>query len=268
MKTYILKIGGSSVTEKDANEREARADDIRGIAKEIKNAKKKAGFRLIVVHGAGPFGHKLVKDYGINDGVRGVRDIEGFVRTHNSMEDLNKVFMDVFREVGLLGFPIQPSACIVQDNRRITSFDTGIIDRLLEMSNDIIPILYGDMVIDESLGASVVSGDAIVPYLARKLKVDKVLMGTDVDGIFSADPKTNPDAKLIETIGPGNLSTVLEKVSEAVTVDVTQGMKGKIMKIAESLQGIEVLIFNIKKKGNTENALRDLKVKGTRIMLP
>jgi len=265
MDTYILKIGGGSVTLKGENKREAKTDAIRGIAQEIKRAKEKKEFRLVVVHGAGPFGHKLVTEYDINDGVRTERDVEGFVRTHNSMEDLNKVFMDVFREEGLLGFPIQPSAFVMQDYKKITAFDTGVIMKLMEMNKDVIPILYGDMVLDSSLGASVVSGDAIVPLLAKRLDARKVFMGTDVDGIFTGDPKLKPGAKLIEEINQENLESVIESIGEAVTVDVTQGMKGKVAKIVESLRGFDVLIYNITKEGNTFKALSGEKVRGTEI---
>ena len=234
---------------------------------EIKRAKSAKGFRLVVVHGAGPFGHKVVTDYGINDGVKDGRDVEGFVRTHNSMEDLNKVFMDIFREEGLLGFPVQPSACIIHDKKKIAEFYTTAIENLLAMSGDIIPILYGDMVIDRSLGASVISGDAIVPYLARKLNASRVFMGTDVDGIYTADPKLNPDAKLIENIGPGNFETVIERVDKAATVDVTEGMRGKLMKIRETLGGVSVLIFNMSEQDSIYKALSGQKVKGTEIRL-
>ncbi len=263
MKTFILKIGGSSITRKDENRLEARTGEIRRIAREIKGAKK--GNRLVVVHGAGPFGHKMVADYGINSGVSGSKGIEGFVRTHNSMEDLNKTVMDAFRDEGLLGFPVQPSACITQEDRRIVSFDDSIIKGLLELSPEIIPIMYGDMVLDSKLGASVVSGDAIVPYLAKSLEADRVFMGTDVDGIFDADPKLNPDAKLIERIGPGNYETVMKTIGEATTVDVTQGMKGKLMKMFEQLHGISVLIYNIGGKDNTFKALSGQRIKCTEI---
>jgi len=263
----ILKIGGGSVTFKSENIRKAKVNVIRRIAREIKKAKEGKDFRLVVVHGAGSFGHKLVADYGIKDGVRTEREVEGFVRTQNSMKDLNKVFMDIFREEGLLGFPVQTSACIIQDNKRIDSFDTAVIERLLEMSKDIIPILYGDMVIDKSLGASVVSGDAIVPYLAKKLGASRVLMGTDVDGIFTAEPKLNPDAKLITSIGPGNFESVMGSVGGATAVDVTQGMRGKLMEIREKMSGVDVLVFNITKQGNTFRALSGEKIKGTEIKI-
>jgi isopentenyl phosphate kinase len=266
MDTYILKIGGSSITEKDKNKRLAKPDLIENIAKEIKKAKSENGFRLIVVHGAGPFGHKMVKDYGIKDGIKSGRDIEGFVRTHNSMEDLNKIIMDIFREVGLLGFPIQPSACIIQENKKIARFDTEIIEDLLK-TGSIIPVLYGDIVVDRKLIGSVVSGDAIVPYLAKKLKASRVFMGTDVDGIFTADPKVDRSAELITRIDKTNFSGIMKSVGEAKTVDVTRGMKGKLTEMKEKLGGIDAIIFNITKEGNVYRALSGQKMRCTEIRL-
>ena len=245
-----MKIGGSVITHKDENLLKAKEDMIRDIVKEIKSSKND---RLVFVHGAGPFGHKLVTDYGIKNGLYSEKDIEGFVRTHNSVEDLNKVIANTFREEGLLGFPVQPSACIVQDNKKIISFDISIIKSLLDM--DVIPIMYGDVVIDRSLKGSVVSGDAVLAYLAKHLNVDKILLGSDVDGIFTADPKRNPDAVLIERIDSSNFDEVIEKVEGAKTVDVTGGMKKKLLEMKENLNNKKIIIFNANKQGNVSKAL-------------
>jgi len=267
METYILKIGGSSVTEKDSNKIKAKLESIERIAEEIRKAKSQKEFRLIVVHGAGPFGHRLVTNYKIKNAVRSGKDVEGFVRTHNSMEDLNKIFMDVFREQGLLGFPIQPSACIIQEDKKIVKFDTEIIERLIQTGSGITPILYGDMVIDRKLGASVVSGDAIVPYLAKKLNVSRVFMGTDVDGIFTADPKRDKDAKLVEKIDKTNFNEILKSAGEAATVDVTGGMRGKLLRLRDTLKGVDTIIFNITKEGNAYKVLVGQKIRCTEIKL-
>ena len=259
MDIIILKVGGSACTFKEENKRRAKEDAIRRIAQEIKKAMQEREFRLILVHGAGPFGHKLVSDYDINNGLNkeNEKDIEGFVRTHNSMEDLNKIFMDVFREEGLLGFPIQTSACIIQDGKKITKFDTEIIEKLLDMDRNIIPIMYGDMVIDNSLKGSVVSGDAVIAFLAKKLGVRRVLFGTDVDGIYTADPKKDERAELINRIDNENFESVLERVGGSSSFDVTEGMRGKLLKLKETLSGIDtgVVVFNITKNGNTYKAL-------------
>jgi len=52
-----------------------------------------------------------------------------------------------------------------------------------------------------------------------------------------------------------------------VTVDVTQGMKGKITKIAETLSGINVLVFNVNVEGNLYKALAGGKIRATEIRL-
>jgi 5-(aminomethyl)-3-furanmethanol phosphate kinase len=45
-----------------------------------------------------------------------------------------------------------------------------------------------------------VTSDTIALYIAIKLRTNKVLLITDVDGIFSDDPKTHPEARFIERL--------------------------------------------------------------------
>ena len=172
---------------------------------------------------------------------------------------------DIFREESLLGFPIQPSACVVQENKKIVKFDTEIIEKLLETSTDIIPILYGDFVVDRKIKGSVISGDVIVPYLSNALKADQVLMGTDVDGIFTADPKLNKNSELIEKINLVNFDKVLDKIKAANTVDVTGGMRGKILEIKNNLSGIQTTIFNLNVENNLYKLLTGNKIRSTEI---
>ncbi len=264
---FILKLGGSAITYKNKKNSEPNLKVIINAAKEIKQAMEENNFKLIVVHGAGPYGHKFVSDFGIADGLKNEKDVEGFVRTHHSMEDLNKIISDAFKDAGLLGFPIQPSACIIQKNKKIISFDLKIIKALLEINKDIIPILYGDMVIDRELQASVVSGDAIISYLAKELKVDKVFFGADVEGIFDADPKKQKNAELIPEINKDNVETILRNVSGSNEIDVTGGMKGKLLEIREILKDVEIIVFNITKDKCIYNALSGKPITGTKIKL-
>jgi isopentenyl phosphate kinase len=261
METYILKLGGSAITEKSANLCAAKRDEIRRIAKEIAKAMASGGFRLVVVHGAGPFGHKLVADYGIKDGVRSGKEAEGFAKTHSSVAELNRIVTDLLSEEGINAFSFQPSACMTNKNKKIGSFDTKILKNLLDLG--LVPVLYGDMVIDSALGASVVSGDDLVPYLARKLNASRVLLGTDVDGIFTADPKLDRNAKLVEKIDRKNFNQVLGGVGGSASVDVTEGMKGKLTKLA----GLHAFIFNITKSGNTAKILSGESIRCTEVKL-
>jgi isopentenyl phosphate kinase len=265
---WVLKLGGGAVTCKRENRRAARRDVIRAAARQIARARRdrSPSPALVVVHGAGPFGHSLVAEYGINDGVAGPRQVEGFVRTHNSMEDLNKQVMDLFREEGLWGFPLQPSACVVQRARRIETFFFEPVERLLDLDAGIIPLLYGDMVADRSLGASVVSGDLLVVHLARHLGARRVLLGTDVSGVFTADPRRDPAARRIERIDRDGLESALAHAGGSAGVDVTRGMRGKIERLFEHLSGVPALIFDLTEPDALYRALGGGDVAGTEIV--
>ncbi|MFH1587644.1 MAG: isopentenyl phosphate kinase [Candidatus Diapherotrites archaeon] len=263
----ILKLGGSAITYKKRNIPKVRNNVIRRSVEEIKKAKEEKEFSLIVVHGAGPYGHKFVTDYGIDNGLKTSEHFEGFVKTHNSMEELNRIVVNEFVKAGLLAFPVQASACIVQENKKIVSFNTSIIKNLLEIDFGVIPIMYGDMVIDKELKASVISGDAIIAYLAKEFAAERVLFGTNVPGIHDKDPRTNKDAELISKIDGQNVDDVLLKVSGSKDVDVTGGMKGKLVEVLKTLKGVRVFIFDITEKDNLYNALMEKDVAGTEIKM-
>jgi isopentenyl phosphate kinase len=50
------------------------------------------------------------------------------------------------------------------------------------------------MVKDKEWKWSVMSGDTVIAQTCKLMKPKKVLMGTDVDGIFTADPKIDKNA--------------------------------------------------------------------------
>jgi isopentenyl phosphate kinase len=260
----LVKLGGSAITFKHKNRREAKKDCIRYAARQIQRAQKERSFSLIVVHGAGPFGHALVAEYGIRDGVRDSRQVEGLIRTHRSVQELCTIVCDIFNEEGLRCFPIQPSACVIQSDKEIESFFTEAIEGMLAVDPELIPVLYGDMVVDRSLGASVVSGDALVSYLARHLEASRVLMGTDVPGVFDGNPR-DPASRLIDIINKSNLDRSLASVGVSEAIDVTSGMRGKLEQLV--LLGKPTLIFDLNETDALFRALLGKKVRGTEIQL-
>ncbi|MCR4335633.1 MAG: isopentenyl phosphate kinase [archaeon] len=257
---YILKLGGSVITDKKGNKCTVKKNRLEKIAGIISKAVAKKKFKLILVHGAGPFGHKIVTDYKIANGVKTVKQIEGLVKTRQSMETLDEAVIEALVKKNVPAFEVQASSCIIQNKKKIVSFDTKIIQKLLELGA--VPVMYGDMVIDNSLGASVVSGYAIISFLAKKLKASKVLLGTDVNGIYDSNPKKNKKAKLILEINNKNINSILKKVSHSSSVDVTDGMKGKLSEIRAS-KAKETIIFNLEKEKNLELLLQGKKINCT-----
>ncbi len=45
-----------------------------------------------------------------------------------------------------------------------------------------------------------VTSDSIAVYIAGQLHLEKVILVTDVDGIYTCNPKKHPDAKLIDEL--------------------------------------------------------------------
>ncbi len=58
-----------------------------------------------------------------------------------------------------------------------------------------------------------VTSDSIAVYIASRLQVAKVLLVTDVDGIFMEDPKKHADASLIERLSVEELLKLNKKTS-------------------------------------------------------
>ena len=262
---YIIKLGGSVITEKEGNRFEVKEEEIARIATEVKKAMDEEGFQLIVVHGAGPFGHTNVKEFGIENGVYSERHKQGLEKTIKDCNYLDSVVVEKLREQGIEAVAFNPWELIEARERKIVRFEITGIEKALGEGK--VPVLYGQMVKDEAVNASPLSGDSIIAFLTKKLKPEKVLLGTDVAGIFTADPKRVKEAKRIELVDENNFEEILEKVEESAAVDVTGGMKGKLMKLREQLKGTTALIFDAKEKGNFYRALKGEKVEGTTIRL-
>jgi isopentenyl phosphate kinase len=102
-----------------------------------------------------------------------------------------------------------------------------------------------------------------VKYLAENLKPEKVVLGSDVDGIYNRDPKKYSDASLIKVVTSYD---DLESTDGIQTVDVTGGMGGKLTELLELAKiGIESEIINAIHDNNIKRALNGEKGIGTLI---
>ena len=253
----VIKIGGSICTDKQHNTFKIRENVLTQVAKEIKKAKSENEFNLIVVHGAGPFGHKLVEQYGISDGLQNKRHTRGFIETHASMERLNKKIMEIFLENGLNVFPMQTSALIMQRNHVNPFFYLNTIQQLMSIDNSIIPLLYGDIVFDYEKKATVISVDTVAAFLAKSFRAKKLIYGTNVSGILDFSSKKS---EVVKKITNRNLDFILKHIKKPETSDVTGSMKGKILKIKEQAKSIRTYVYDMGLAGNTYNILTGKKL--------
>jgi len=257
-KLIILKLGGSVVTVKGrlfTPEKEA----IVRLAEEIAQSDVNS---LIIVHGGGSFGHPVAKQYEINSGYRDSSQLIGFSKTHQAMVTLNRLVINSLIDQNIPAVGIQPSSCIITKSGRIQVMEERPLTRLLRMG--FVPVLYGDAVFDSDKGFAILSGDQLISTLAIRLNADRIVIGADVDGICTADPKIDPSAKLINHISLSELKKLQPKIEKAKVTDVTGGMLGKIMELIPAIeQKIPVVIVNAAKPNNICKALNDEKVVGT-----
>ncbi len=259
----ILKFGGSAITRKKEGVREVRKDVLDRLCWELAEAKKERGFGVVVVHGAGPFGHVPASDYGLSEGLKSERQVVGFSLTHQSMEELNAIGVDSLIRHGLNAVAYQPSALGILRKGRLSYLPTKVLIKLLGI--DMVPVAYGDVLIDEVTGINILSGDHLVPYLARELHADRVILLTDVGGVFDLDPEDSKDAVLVKEITPGNIDLVC-KVSASKGTDVTGGMRRKLDELIGLTQsGIESEIVSALEPGILKRALLGERGLGTLI---
>ena len=232
----VLKVGGSAVTDKNAAAGSAKADEMERIAEEI------AGYsgKLVLVHGAGSYGHVYAKQYGLDKGFHE----EGFLKTHDSVRELNEMIVQTLRKKGIPAVPLNPLSFSLCDDGRLTFLYT---DQILEMlKHNLVPVLHGDVCMDKTRGACILSGDQSLPYVAAALSARRVGLGSATDGVLDSNGKTIPK------ITPKSFDAVKHYIGGSAGTDVTGGMLGKVSEILELAQkeGIESCIFNANTPGS------------------
>jgi isopentenyl phosphate kinase len=258
MDLIIIKIGGSVLTDKNSGKPKINSGNIGNIANTLKDYKKP----YVLVHGAGSFGHPLAKKTGIDKSVISEEQLLAFAEAQRLQNLLDCLFCDILIKKGIPAFPAQASSHAVLERGRLVAFQTEAVAGLLRLK--MVPVCYGVPAFDMAWGSSILSGDQIAPCLAKKLGAGKIIEISDVEGIFSADPKADKKAELIKEINQSNYEGIIKHLAGSKAADVTGGMKQKYLELVDAAKaGIICQITNLK---NLKDAL-DGKPVGTTINL-
>lgn len=214
----IIKLGGSIITDK-SQYRTFNKDCVSRLCAEI----ARSGKETIVVHGAGSFGHVMAKKHRLQDGFADKDQIPAVARVQHDVRDLSAMVVNELIESGIPAVSVPPGSCFVMENGRIVDADTEAIEALAHMG--IMPVTFGDVVMDRKKGFGICSGDQLMEVLCDVFRPEKVVFVSDIDGLFDRDPKRNPDAKLIAEVDRARL----ESVDGSINVDdVTGGVRAKM----------------------------------------
>ena len=218
--TKVLKIGGSVLTEKSDEETMSGIfdDTIRAVAEADTDD-------LILVHGAGSFGHPHAQRNEITE--EGGR--EGAYETHAAVARLNRRVVDALNEHDVEALPVHPLSCAWRDGA--LGFETLPAQTLLE--EGFVPVLHGDVVAEAGSGVSVLSGDEIAVELATLWDVE-VGMCTSAGGVLDEEGNRLEHVSSVEEI--------TELGDEGV--DVTGGIRGKVESLLSLTSGGRVFGAN------------------------
>ncbi|HSQ93889.1 MAG TPA: isopentenyl phosphate kinase [Methanoregula sp.] len=208
----ILKLGGSVITDKSAG---CAVDHARlaSVAGAIAGARPGG---ILVIHGAGSCGHPEAKRYHLDKGVA-AGSTEGIFVTHKAVSSLNDAVVAALRKQGVPAVGIHPLHTGIADNGRLVGFECRHLDTMLALG--MVPVIHGDVVMDLSRGACIVSGDQLVRYLAVALQISRVGLATDVPGVLDGDV-------VVPAITRKTVPAL--QIGSSNHTDVTGGMRGKI----------------------------------------
>ncbi len=168
----VIKIGGRLAEDPER---------LRALCTKLSEFAKK--YEIVVVPGGGRFAD-VVRDFD-----------QRFNLSSGISHRMAILGMDQF---GLLLAQIIPNSCatyLLSDAKQLS--EIGVVPIFLPSR-----LMFREDPLENSWN---VTSDSIAAYVARRLHVAKVLLVTDVDGIFTKDPKKHADATLIERLSAEEL---------------------------------------------------------------
>ncbi|MFA5313234.1 MAG: isopentenyl phosphate kinase [Methanomassiliicoccales archaeon] len=242
----LVKLGGSVITDK-GHYRTFKEDAVRRLAREI----VESGERTIIVHGAGSFGHVIAKKYALQNGMVSEDQVKGISQVTWDVRELDTLFIKALSDEGMEAVSIVPGSSAALREGKLCSLDVGKFSDYFALG--VTPVTFGDVVLDEVRGIGICSGDQLMARLAEELRPKKVIFVTDVDGVFTCDPRLDGKAKLIKEID----REVLDNLPRSEWCD---DVTGSIFAKLEYMLGIasmteEVMIINGNEPGRLKAAL-------------
>jgi aspartokinase-like uncharacterized kinase len=173
MELSVLKVGGSLAE---------KPEKLRQLCQSI--SEFAAVHKLVVVGGGGEFADT-------------VRDFDKrFFLTDETAHRMAILAMDQY---GLLLADLIPKAVTVDS-----------YERAREVLNERkVPVFLPSKIMFQANpleNSWAVTSDSVALYLAGQIHAEKVVLVTDVDGVFTADPKIQPDAALLENLTADELA--------------------------------------------------------------
>jgi isopentenyl phosphate kinase len=244
----IVKLGGSVITDK-GGAMKVRADVLARLAREIADA----GRDIVVVHGAGSFGHPLAREQNLAFGLLDDKAPRAASQVHADVRRLNLAVLDALRDAGMNPVTFSPWGLYACSDGTSGGWNFVPFHRTLGMG--FTPVTHGDVVLDTSRSITVLSGDRLVAAMAQFFRADRVVFAIDQDGVYDKLP-TMPGAQILKEPTARELEKARVMSSAGAMADATGSMSGKLAAVKTIVEsGIEVSLVNGLVAGRVREAL-------------
>lgn len=258
MTLTFVKLGGSLITDKRV-ENSFRAEAAARVAAEVQSTRtQNSDLSLLLGHGSGSFGHVAARQYGTMQGVHTPEQWRGFAHVATVAAELNHRMAKTLDQAGVPVWRFQPSASALSRDGVLISLALDPIREAL--AHGLVPLVYGDVSLDQSRGGTIISTETIFFYLARHLPVARIFLLGEVDGVYDGV------GQVIPTITPASLPAVEAALGGSAGTDVTGGMETKVrdmLALVEAVPNLTIRIMNGTQPGLLEAALLDRAYPGT-----
>lgn len=262
----IIKLGGALLTDK-RQPGSLRREVLVNAAIEIR-ACLDAGLiqQLILVHGVGSFGHPPVLEHRLHRGYQDESQLLALTYTQHTVMALRCEIAEAMHQAGVPVAMILPSSNMTASAFRLKRSFLDTVEGFLRIG--MIPLLGGDVLVDDEVGFSVCGGDQISLHLAEHFGAARLLFATDVSGVYDRDPKKHTDALPISRLSLEDLAALTLDAQHQV--DASGAMAGKLETIAQAkemlAEGMEIHLFSMMEPGNLKMLLEGDPGTGTEIV--
>jgi isopentenyl phosphate kinase len=263
----VIKFGGGLITDKSmmCTPNHAVIDSLVNVVRDC----LEDNLRVIVVHGAGSFGHLRSKHWKLNHGYLPDYDFlsqddcksqqHAVSLVRKEMLTLNKIVLDAFSKRGIATTKLPPHEWARNTG---SNFD-GNITKLFN-NNKSVEITFGDIVDCDEGVFGILSGDDLVVRICQDIpNVKRLIFAVKgVDGILKRPPELADESDLIEHWSP---STEYSGVHNS-EIDVTGGIGLKAIRGSEvAASGVDVFIINGEEPQRLLDACKGISTRGTQI---
>jgi isopentenyl phosphate kinase len=259
----LLKLGGSLITDK-TRPGVARHAAISRLAEELASVAKHArGPRVVVGHGSGSYGHAAANAGGLTPGADARRRLDAISRTQHRAAELHRLVVAALLGAGARPFSFAPSSFLCAVGGRAGRPFVEPIFEALDLG--LLPVVYGDVVLDRKRGAVVVSTEELFLLLVkeaarRRNPVIRAVWLGETDGVRDDDGGT------IARLSAAAALRTARQITGASGVDVTGGMALRLRTAgALAKAGIASSIVDGRRTGAIAAAIAGRAPGGTRV---